>query len=76
MKTHDLVIAILVVLLLVLLSLPYHFASGYWAESLFAWIAYVLVGVAVGVYTVIAFLQSQRRVVNADEEKKEEEVSS
>jgi len=64
MKAHDRVITILVVVLLfVPLALPYQFETGYWAESILAWIAYFLAGVILSLYVFFAFLQSWRRMM-------------
>lgn len=65
MKTHDWVIAILVVTVLFIpLALPYQFQLGGWAESTIAWVVYFLIGASLTIVVFFAFLQSWRHLMS------------
>lgn len=65
-KAHDLVIAVLLVLLFGLLSLPVQLGLTYWGDSVVLWAVYALVGMALAVYVLFAFLRSARRLLGAE----------
>ncbi|HET7091068.1 MAG TPA: hypothetical protein VFL17_20740 [Anaerolineae bacterium] len=75
MKAHDLVIAILAVLVFLLISLPYQFAYSYWAESTALWVVYIVVGVILAVFVFFNFLQDWRRLVAEAEGEEKKEVA-
>lgn len=68
MKTHDGLVAVLMVLVFLFVSLPYQFEFSYWAESTVLWVAYFIVAITVAVYVIYAFLQSWRRMMAEGEE--------
>ncbi len=75
MKKQHLVVAILVVVLFFTpLSLPYLFEFSYWAESVWFWIASILVGIGVAIYVFYIFLEIRRRLLSGAEEGKEEQA--
>jgi mono/diheme cytochrome c family protein len=77
-RSHDLILAILVVLVFALISLPTQFGLTYWADSPWAWAIHLLVGTFLGAYVLFAFLQSMRHLLApstgadaADEQRRE-----
>ncbi len=64
MKNPLVWVSILVVLFFVLLSLPYQIELTYWAETLIAWISYLVLGLALAAYVVYTYVQSRRHIMN------------
>ena len=64
MKNPLVWVSILVVLFFILLSLPYQIELTYWAETLIAWISYLILGLALAVYVVYTYVQSRRHIMN------------
>ncbi len=65
-KAHDLVIAVLLVLLFGLMSLPVQLGLTYWGDSLVLWAVYALLGMVLAVYVLFVFLRSARRLLGAE----------
>lgn len=60
-KSHDLTVAILLVVVFAVLSLPTRFVAS-WTAAPWTWLAYFVVGGFLGVYVTFAFLQAARRL--------------
>ncbi len=64
MKNPLLWVSILVVLFFILLSLPYQIELIYWAETLIAWVSYLILGLILAAYVVYTYVQSRRHIMN------------
>lgn len=69
MNVHDLVVAILVTLFFVLISVPYQFEFGYWAESPLLWAIYFITGAILVAYIFYIFLRDWRKLIEEEGEK-------